>query len=163
MAAVEARILRIKGLSPLKWGSGKGELEVEARPYEEGCSSENEETGEKGESVEFRDVAVAHPRVSAQGLVLQEAIDESKDGHFLTGLGSAEGRDLDPYPVVSSDLEMIDVNDCKLERGSGGAKAVAIGEDASEDSGIVNFVASSVDDESKNEVKSEADGCSPLQ
>ncbi|KAL6988746.1 hypothetical protein U1Q18_014500 [Sarracenia purpurea var. burkii] len=57
MAAIEARILRIKGLSPLKWGSGKGDVEEESRPYGEGCSSEDEEIGGKGESFELRDVA----------------------------------------------------------------------------------------------------------
>ncbi|KAL6962838.1 hypothetical protein U1Q18_037799, partial [Sarracenia purpurea var. burkii] len=75
---------------------------------------------------------------------------------YLLTIESVEGRVLDPYLAVSSDLKMTEVSECKLDGGSGETKDDVIGEDESKDSG-------SATETSSVETKSEDDECSPLQ
>ncbi|KAL7002217.1 hypothetical protein U1Q18_003371 [Sarracenia purpurea var. burkii] len=69
---------------------------------------------------------------------------------YLLTIESVEGRVLDPYLAVSSDLKMTEVSECKLDGGSGETKDDVIGEDESKDSG-------SATETSSVETKSEDD------
>ncbi|KAL6991649.1 hypothetical protein U1Q18_009760 [Sarracenia purpurea var. burkii] len=58
------------------------------------------------------------------------SVPECNVGSDLEPRGPTVSR-VGPYPAVSSDLEMTEVIDCKLDGGSGETKGVAIGEDVS--------------------------------
>ncbi|KAL6971617.1 hypothetical protein U1Q18_031298, partial [Sarracenia purpurea var. burkii] len=73
---------------------------------------------------------------------------------YLLTVESVEGRVLDPYLAVSSDLKMTEVSECKLDGGSGETKDDVIGEDESKDSGSATETSSvetkSEDDDSED-------------